>query len=151
MDKMMNILTELLGRIFLRKPTFFGLDEQKITLLVSPSLKVFGVFAKPERLVNKFPFEPKRFLNVDELIRWAEENKFEITYSAQSPRMKRVLTRIFGTDVMVESEQKERQLSVIVLEELEKSQLPESMKEWARNNPQKFIENLKHVQNILKK
>lgn len=148
---MKDILNNLLGRIFLKKPTFFGLDEQKITLLVSPSLKVFGIFAKPERLTNKFPFETKRFLNANELIEWAEENDFQITYSAQSPRMKRVLTRTFGTDVMVESEKKEKQLNVIVLEELEKSHLPESMKEWARNNPQKFIENLQHVQNLLKK
>ena len=151
MDKMKNILNELLGKIFLKKPTFFGLDEQKIVIIVSPSLKIFGIYSKPERLTNKFPFEIKRFLNVDELVSWAKENDFEITYSAQSPRMKRVLMRLFGTDVMVESKKKEKRMDVIVLEELEKSKLPESIKEWARNNPQKFIENLQHVQNLLKK
>ena len=37
------------------------------------------------------------------------------------------------------------------MEELDRSHLPESIKEWAKNNPQKFIENLQHVQNLLKK
>ena len=27
----------------------------------------------------------------------------------------------------------------------------DNYKEWAKNNPQKFIENLQHVQNLLKK
>ena len=28
------------------------------------------------------------------------------------------------------------------MEELEKSQLPDTIKEWAKNNPEKFIENI---------
>jgi len=148
---MKDILNEFLGKIFLIKPTFFGLDEQKIVIIVSPSLKIFGIYSKPERLINKFPFEIKRFLNVTELIEWAKENDFEISYSAQSSHMRRVLIRLFGADVMVESNKKEKRLDVIVLEELEKSKLPDSIKEWAKNNPKKFIENLKQVQNLLKK
>jgi len=151
MDKMKDILNEFLGKIFLIKPTFFGLDEQKIVIIISPSLKIFGIYSKPEKLINKFPFEIKRFLNVTELIEWAKENDFEISYSAQSSHMRRVLIRLFGADVMVESNKKEKRLDVIVLEELEKSKLPDSIKEWAKNNPQKFIENLKQVQNLLKK
>ena len=148
---MKDILNEFLGKIFLIKPTFFGLDEQKIVIIISPSLKIFGIYSKPEKLINKFPFEIKRFLNVTELIEWAKENDFEISYSAQSSHMRRVLIRLFGADVMVESNKKEKRLDVIVLEELEKSKLPDSIKEWAKNNPQKFIENLKQVQNLLKK
>ena len=152
MDNMANILSKLLGKIFLRKPTFFGLDEQKITLLVSPSFKVFGIYAKPERLTSKFPFEEQRIINTKDLKNWAKDNDFDITYSASSPRMKRALMRELG-DVMVESDSrnKEKELSVVVMEELDKSHLPESIKEWAKDNPQKFIENLQHVQNILKK
>jgi hypothetical protein len=37
------------------------------------------------------------------------------------------------------------------MEELKKSKLPESIKEWAKENPEKFIKNIRHVQNILKK
>lgn len=152
MDNMANILSKLLGKIFLKKPTFFGLDEQKITLLVSPSMKVFGIFTKPERLSSKFPFEEQKFLNTKELRNWAKDNDFEITFSASAPRMKQALLSQFG-DVMVESESRnrEKELSVVVMEELDKSHLPDSIKEWAKDNPEKFIKNLEHVQNILKR
>ena len=53
---------------------------------------------------------------------------------------------------MVESKgKKERELNVIIMEELKKSKLPDSIKEWAKDNPEKFIKNIRHVQNILKK
>ena len=53
---------------------------------------------------------------------------------------------------MVESTgDKERELSVVVMEELKKSKLPDSIKEWAKENPEKFIRNIRHVQNILKR
>jgi hypothetical protein len=151
MDKMKDILNELLGKIFLKKPIFFGIDEQKIVLVVSPTLKIFSIYSNSSRLIKKFPFEVKRFLNVEELKNWANENNFEISYSSQSPKMNKILSRLFGTDLMVESKKKEKRLDVVVLEELEKSDLPDSIKEWAKNNPKKFIENLKHVQNLLKK
>jgi hypothetical protein len=150
MDNMGNILNKLLGKIFLKKPVFFGLDEQKITLLISPSMKIFGIYSSPERLSKKFPFEDRTYLNVNELKSWAEENDFDISFSAETPRLKRVLSTIFG-DVLIENVKKEKELNIIVMEELDRSHLPESIKEWAKNNPQKFIENLQHVQNLLKK
>jgi len=53
---------------------------------------------------------------------------------------------------MVESNRpKEKELNVIVMEELNKSKLPDSIKEWAKDNPEKFIKNIRHVQNLLKK
>ena len=149
---MTDILNKLLGKIFLKKSVFFGLDEQKITLLVSPSLKIFGIYTSPDRLMSKFPFEEKKFLNTKDLINWSKDNNFEITFSASNPKIRRKLLSHLG-DVMVESNNrnKEKELSIIVLEELDKSKLPDSIKEWAKNNPQKFIDNLTHVQNILKK
>jgi len=81
---MVDMINRLLGRIFLKKPVFFGMDEHKITLLVSPSMKIYGIYTSPDRL-------------------------------------------------------------------LKKSKLPESIKEWAKENPEKFIRNIRHVQNILKK
>lgn len=152
MGNVTDILNKLLGKIFLKKPVFFGLDEQKITLIISPSMKIFGIYASPERLANKFPFEEKTFLNTKELISWSKDNGFEVTFSADTPRLKQALFSKLG-DVMVESveKNKEKELSVIVLEELNNSKLPDSIKEWANQNPEKFIQNLKHVQNILKK
>ena len=37
------------------------------------------------------------------------------------------------------------------MEELEKSALPESIKQWAKQNPEKFIENIKTIQEMLKR
>jgi len=135
---MVRLMTRLLGKIFLSKPVFFGMDEQKITVVVSPSLKVF-------------PFEEKKILSLRELKRWSEENDFEISFTAETGKLKRDLLMGLG-DVMVETKKpKEKELNVIVMEELNKSKLPESIKEWAKDNPEKFIKNIRHVQNILKK
>ena len=60
---MMNLINKLLGKIFLKKPVFFGLNDQKITLLVSPSMKIYGVYVSPERLRSRFPFQERKFLN----------------------------------------------------------------------------------------
>lgn len=150
-SSMVELINRLLGKIFLKKPVFFGMDEHKITLLVSPSMKIYGIYTSPDRLLKKFPFDEKKFLNLKDLRSWAENNEFSITFSAETPKLKRDLLMSLG-DVMVESNGgKERNLSVVVMEELKKSKLPESIKEWAKENPEKFIRNIRHVQNILKK
>lgn len=150
-NSMVDMINRLLGKIFLKKPVFFGMDEHKITLLVSPSMKIYGIYTSPDRLLKKFPFDEKKFLNLKDLKLWAENNEFSITFSAETPKLRRDLLMSLG-DVMVESKgSKERELSVVVMEELKKSKLPESIKEWAKENPEKFIRNIRHVQNILKK
>jgi hypothetical protein len=86
------------------------------------------------------------------LKQWSDENDFTISFSAESPKFRRELLIAFG-DVMVESRDKstERELSIVVMEELNKSKLPDSIKNWAKQNPEKFIDNIKHVQNLLEK
>ena len=37
-----------------------------------------------------------------------------------------------------------------LFEELQKSSLPESIKQWAKDNPEKFIKNIESVKNLLK-
>ena len=101
-SSMVNIINRLLGKIFLKKPVFFGVDEHKITLIVSPSMKIYGVYTSPKRLLNKFPFEEKKFLNIRDLKLWAEDNEFKITFSAETPKLRRELLMSLG-DVMVES------------------------------------------------
>jgi len=58
----------------------------------------------------------------------------------------------FG-NVLIESvsDKKEKELNIIVLEELEKSQLPDYVKDWAKDNPEKFMKNIKYIQELLKK
>jgi len=152
MDNIKDIIKNLLGKIFLTKSVMFGLDEYKITLVVSPSMKIFGIDSRPEKLKSKLPFEEMTFLNTAELNKWAKENDYEITFSTNSQSLARKLFQSFG-NVLVESvsEKKEKELNVIVLEELERSTLPESVKTWAKDNPEKFMKNIKYIQELLKK
>ena len=152
MTNVVDLINKLLGKIFLSKPVFFGVDNQKITLLVGPSMKVYGIYSSPDRLIKKFPFKEQNLLTPNELKRWSEDNDFTISFSAESPRLRRELSIAFG-DVMVESRNKstEKELSIVVMEELNKSKLPDTIKDWAKQNPEKFISNIRHVQNLLKK
>jgi hypothetical protein len=120
-------------------------------LIVSPTLKIFDITARPQRLVSKFPFEKNRILVSDELKKWASENGYNITFTSTVPSLNRRMMKDFG-DVMVEEAlSKEKELHILVLEELEKSNLPETIKKWAEENPEKFIQNIKDVQRLLKK
>lgn len=129
----------------------FGLDSNDIVLIVSPSLKIFEVVSRPKKLVDTFPFQKDRELDPKELAEWAESNGYTITFQSRVPSLTRKLYQFFG-DVMVESvSSKPKEVKLVVLEELEKSELPDSIKEWAKNNPEKFIENIQTIQEMLKK
>jgi len=150
MDNINDILSRLLGRIKLSKSRFFGLDSQNIIVVVSPSLKIFGIKGKPEKLVKNFPFKTDTILDTDSLNQWAKENEYDITFESRVPRLKRKLYGAFG-DVMVESESRQKTMKILVMEEMEKSHLPESVKKWAKENPEKFIQNIETIQEMLKK
>jgi len=146
-----DFILKLLGRIFLTKQVFFGMDEQKIAIIITPTLKIVSVVASPSKLVDKFPQKRQQFLNGDELIRWADDNGFEITFAAATPQLKHKLFNMLG-DVMVSNEINEsigKDKVKIVLQELKKSSLPESVKQWAIDNPEKFIKNIEQVKNLL--
>ena len=149
MDNINDILSKLLGRIKLSKSRFFGLDSQNIVIVVSPSLKIFGIKGTPEKIVKRFPFRKNMTLDTDTLNRWAKENDYDITFESSIPRLKRKLYSAFG-DVMVESESRQT-MKILVMEEMEKSHLPESVKKWAKENPEKFIQNIETIQEMLKK
>ena len=110
MDDIKNIIKNLLGKIFLTKSVMFGLNEYKITLVVSPSMKIFAIDSRPEKLKNNLPFEEMTFLNTGDLSQWAEENDYEITFSTNSKSLARKLFQSFG-NVLVESvsEKKEKE------------------------------------------
>lgn len=151
MSDIKKLIADLLGKIFLTKKTMFGLDEQQIILIVSPSLKIFDITSRPQKLLSKFPFEKNRILVTDELIKWAKENGYNISFTSTVPSLNRRMMREFG-DVMVEEVlSKEKELHILVLEELEKSDLPETIKKWAKENPEKFVQNIRDVEKLLKK
>ena len=149
MDNINDLISKLLGRIRLTKPRMFGLDSQDIIVVISPSMKIFGMKSKPEKLLKTFPFRKGSFLDTRELAQWARENEYNISFDSQVPSLKRQLYQSFG-DVMVESESQEKSMKIVMMEELEKSQLPESIKKWAKDNPEKFIQNIEIIQEMLK-
>ena len=55
MDNINELIAKLLGRIRLTKPRMFGLDSQDIVVVISPSMKIFGMRSKPEKTPKLFP------------------------------------------------------------------------------------------------
>ena len=150
MDNINDLLIKLLGRIKLSKPRMFGLDSQDILVVISPSMKIFGMKSRPEKLINDFPFRQGSFLDSKELSKWAKNNGYSISFESEVPSIKRKLYGAFG-DVMVESESQEKSMKIVMMVEVEKSQLPESVKKWAKDNPEKFIQNIETIQEMLKR
>ena len=147
-----EFITKLLGKVFLTKKTFFGMDEQKIAIIVTPTMKIAAVVSSPKKWVSKFPQKRQDILNTDTVIDFANEHGFDITFVAPTPQLRSKLYSMFG-DVMKEeniSESKKRDDYKVVLEELNKSSLPESIKQWAKDNPEKFIQNIEEVKKLLK-
>ena len=150
MERIKNLLNTLLGRIYLKKAVFFGVVENKIFIIIGPTLKIYHIAYTPEKLRTKFPFEDKAFLDLIGLRNWAQENDYTITFSAPTTNLRKKLARIFG-NVMIESRYKRRKnLDLVVMEELNKSTLPDAIKKWAKDNPEKFAKNVTYIQELLK-
>lgn len=86
-----SMVYSLLGKIYLTKPTFFGLDSNQIILVVSPTLKVLHVGATKNKLLNNFPLKVDDRLDGDKLIDWANQNDYVISFDAPTPKLNRKL------------------------------------------------------------
>lgn len=152
-DDYKEFVDKFLGKIFLSKSVFFGIDKQKIAILITPSLKIVVVSSHPKKLTEKFPQKVKENLDVELVKNWAEKNGFEISFKVSSNSLKSKLFSLFG-DVLVEEEmsinEAERERGFI-LEELKRSNLPESIKKWAVDNPEKFKKYIKEIKRMLDK
>jgi hypothetical protein len=147
-----DFITKLLGKVFLTKKSFFGLDEQKIAIIVTPTMKIAAVVSSPKKWASRFPQQRQDILDSDTVVNFANEYGFDITFVAPTPQLRSRLYSMFG-DVMVGeniSESKKRDEYEVILEELNKSSLPESIKKWAKDNPEKFIQNIEEVKKLLK-
>ena len=147
-----EFITKLLGKVYLTKKSFFGLDEQKIAIIVTPTMKIAAVVSSPKKWASRFPQSRQETLNSSTVIDFANEHGFDITFVAPTPQLKGRLYGMFG-DVMAEeniSESKSRNEYEIVLEEVKKSSLPESVKNWVIDNPEKFIKNIEEIKKLLK-
>lgn len=147
-----EFITKMLGRIILTKKVFFGFDEQKLVIFITPTLKIASIVASPSKLVNKIPLEKGDILDGSVIKTWSEENDFEISFIAPTSQLKMTLYYMFG-DVMLDNqltESKQVDEYEIVIEQVKKSSLPESVKKWVVDNPEKFIQNIEEVKKLLK-
>lgn len=147
-----EFITKLLGKVFLTKKTFFGLEQQKIAIIVTPTMKIASVVSSPKKWASKFPQQRQDTLDTNTVINFANEHGFDITFVAPTPQLRSKLYSMFG-DVMMEeniSESTTNNEYQVVLEELKNSSLPDSVKQWAIDNPEKFIKNLESVKNLLR-
>ena len=144
-----EFITKLLGRVILTKKVFFGFDEQKIVVFVTPSLKVASVVTSPKKLKYDFPLKKGDTIQGDDLKFWAEDNEFELTFMAPTPPLKLKLYNMFG-EVMVEGKINESvEDNNYMIKKVKESFLPESIKEWIQKNPEKFIESINNIKRLL--
>ena len=145
-------MKSLLGKIFLTKTSFFGLDKQRVVLFVSPSMKLYKIISSPQSLKNKVPFEENKIISTEQIKQWAENNNFQISFDATIPNLRNRLFTEFG-DVIVENDDEKRSHKGgidLIMTEVQNSNLPDSIKEWAKDNPEKFKQNIDRVQRLLR-
>ena len=150
MENIRDIIVGMLGKIFLTKKTMLGLDENKIIVVLSPSLKIYVISTYPKKLEQKFPFHTNEILDLESLKKWADGNGYKVTHQSTTPKLSRKLMTYFGEPVVEGDLGRNQTEKQIVLEQLENSHLPKSIKEWAQQNPEKFINNIKLIQEMLK-
>ena len=149
MENFLEQFKNLIAKITLRKERFMGLETNTIEIYITPSFKIIRIETKPERLRNSVGLEEKDRLDTHKLKLWADENGYEVTFIAHLPKLKRHLLQIFGDvlqndDTLSESLSRKK-IEIIIKEE----ELPDSIKEWAKNNPEKFLQNLQRIRDIL--
>jgi hypothetical protein len=152
MESIQKIMKSLLGKIFLTKTSFFGLDKQRVVLFVSPSMKLYKIISSPQSLKNKVPFEENKIISTEQIKQWAENNNFQISFDATIPNLRNRLFTEFG-DVIVENDEEKRSHKGgidLIMTEVQNSNLPDSIKEWAKDNPEKFKQNIDRVQKLLR-
>jgi len=152
MESIQKIMKSLLGKIFLTKTSFFGLDKQRVVLFVSPSMKLYKIISSPQSLKNKVPFEENKIISTEQIKQWAENNNFQISFDATIPNLRNRLFTEFG-DVIVENDDEKRSHKGgidLIMTEVQNSNLPDSIKEWAKDNPEKFKQNIDRVQRLLR-
>lgn len=143
-----DFILKLMGRIFLTKKVFFGFEENKIAIVVTPTLKIAMILSSPKKLLSTFPFERNDSLDTYKLREWAKSNGYEITFSTPLPRLKLKLRSEFG-DVMITESKTVNNDNSILFEEVKKSNLPDPIKQWVIDNPEKFKQNIEEIKKLL--
>jgi hypothetical protein len=145
-----EFITKLLGKVIFRKESFFGLDVQKMVIIVTPSYKIASVISSPKKWSERYPQKRQDILDPEIAKQWAKDNGFEITFVAPTPQLKSRLHNSFGDVMVADVVAESKKVKVNVNEEIVNSGLPDFVKDWAKDNPEKFMENIKRIKELLK-
>ena len=129
------------GKIYLTRPTFFGLDSQQIIIVVSPTLKYYIGTTKNDLLKN-FSQKVDEKLDSEKLMNWYNVNKFVITPKAPTPKLNRKLYFKFSS--VIDENKKEFKDHII------ESKLPKNIKNRALADEEWFKTSLKEIFNKIK-
>jgi len=133
-----SLVYSLLGKVYLTKPTFFGLDSDQIILVISPSLKILHIGSTKSKNLKDFPLSVDSNLEGQVLIDWANEKGYVITFEAPTPKLNRQLFYIFS-NVIKETKQKDFKDYII------ESKLPNFIKDKALENEEWFKSSLTEI------
>lgn len=131
-----GMVYSLLGKVYLTKPTFFGLDSKQIIIIVSPTLKVLHVGASQNKLLSNFPQKVDTKLDAEPIMDWANDNDFVITFEAPTPKLNRILYYKFSR--VLNDSLNEKTFDDYIVE----SKLPDEIKNKALDNQEWFKTNL---------
>lgn len=141
-DDIKGLVYSMLGKIYLTRPTFFGLDSQQIIIVVSPTLKILHIGTTKNDLLKNFPQKVDEKLDSEKLMNWANVNKFVITFEAPTPKLNRKLYFKFSN--VIDEHKKEFKDHII------ESKLPKNIKNRALADEEWFKTSLKEIFNKIK-
>ena len=79
------------AKIFIKKLHFLGVFKKYAILLIVPSLKI----VKIKTNISNFPFKELDTLDIEELLKYVNDGKYEIYSSTKNPKLKRILDCYF--------------------------------------------------------
>lgn len=96
METNLFLIDKIYGDIFLKKSFLFGLFKKKISIKVGSNDKIFELKYNPDYLSKKLNLRLGSKLDYKYIIKWCEENDFDISFYAKSGLLRRKFLLLFG-------------------------------------------------------
>lgn len=101
METNLFLIDKIYGDIFLKKSLLFGLYKHVIKIKVGSNDKIFELDYSPDFLHKKIDLTLGKKLDYNYLIKWSEENNFNITFQAKSGLLRRKFLLLFGDKLVL--------------------------------------------------
>lgn len=88
MKNTISFFPNSIAQIHLRKEKLFGLKDNQISLLLSPSLKIIKI-SNPKKV--KFLYTQGDTLSTVDFSKWVFENDYDFSFNTKSKLLKRIL------------------------------------------------------------